>query len=102
MLQHAKTWTSEEIFKGLFNSQKAFETAKGMGVVRETLMKFLGGNWTAFKVQSALAKYATWEGNMAEGFFSHIIPNGDRSSILRAQDASKSYFIRLTSWRRRI
>ena len=49
-----KTWEStEETFSSLFEDERGWRRAKA-GVGRDTLMKFLGGNWTAFKVQTAL------------------------------------------------
>lgn len=54
-LQKYKNWdTSAEIIKGLFDNQKSYETSKGMGVGRNTLIKFLGGNWTGYKVEVSL------------------------------------------------
>jgi ParB-like chromosome segregation protein Spo0J len=48
-------WSSSgEIAKCLFNSKTAFNEAKTKGVGRDTLVKFLGGNWTGHKVRTAL------------------------------------------------
>lgn len=49
-----KLATSDKSIRGLFDNQRAFETAKGMGVGRETILKFLGGNWTGGMIQGAL------------------------------------------------
>lgn len=41
-----ETWeTSDKFIKGLFDNQRSFETAKGMGIGRDTILKFLGKNW---------------------------------------------------------
>ena len=54
LAKYKRLETSPEIWRGLFDSQRAFETAKGMGVGEPTLTKFLGGNWTKHKVGEAL------------------------------------------------
>ena len=49
---------TEEIFSHLFENPKAFTNAKREdkgGVGRETIVKFLGGNWTDYRVQTALS-----------------------------------------------
>ncbi len=54
-LAKCETWaTSDKSIKGLFDCQRAFETAKGMGVGRDTIQKFLGSNMKAWMVQNAL------------------------------------------------
>ena len=53
----AKGWKdSAQMFRVLFDSQHAFEQAmrKEGGVGRNTLVKFLGGNWSDRKVETAL------------------------------------------------
>ena len=43
-LKNSKDWaTSYKSVKGLFGNQKSFETAKGMGVGRTTILKFKPG-----------------------------------------------------------
>ena len=55
-LAKCETWaTSDKSIRGLFDSQRAYETAKGMGVGRETIQKFLGGNWKQSVIAEALA-----------------------------------------------
>ena len=46
--------TSGEITRCLFKNQTAFAEAKTKGVGRDTLVKFLGGNWTEHAVRVAL------------------------------------------------
>lgn len=62
-LAKCEKWTtSDKNIKGLFENQRAFETAKGMGVGRDTIVKFLNagndegrkGSWKAHIVQKAL------------------------------------------------
>jgi len=43
--------TSNNSIKGLFDTQRAFETTKGMGVGQTTILKFLGGNWKQHMIQ---------------------------------------------------
>jgi len=53
----AKGWNdSDKNIRVLFNSKHALEQAmrKDSGVGRDTILKFLGGNWKAWMVQSAL------------------------------------------------
>ena len=54
-LAKSKSWgTSNKIIKGLFDSEKAFDTTKGMGAGQTTILKFLGGHWKQWMVQEAL------------------------------------------------
>jgi hypothetical protein len=47
--------TSDKSIRGLFDSKKAYETSKGMGVGRDTIKDFLGGNWKGWVIQEALS-----------------------------------------------
>ena len=55
LIKCEKWTTSNKFIKGLFDSQRAYETAKGMGVGQTTILKFLGGNWKQWMVQEALS-----------------------------------------------
>lgn len=39
-----------------FLNEHAFDVAKGMGVGKQTIQKFLGGNWKEWEIQEALAQ----------------------------------------------
>jgi hypothetical protein len=49
--------TSQEFLKGLFDSKKAFDTARGMGVGESVVKKFLGSNWSTHMIRESLAVY---------------------------------------------
>lgn len=54
-----ETWAefkrrADNVVSSLFLSQESFAEPKGKGVGRETLQKFLGGNWKQTMIQSAL------------------------------------------------
>ncbi|MCF7944426.1 MAG: ParB/RepB/Spo0J family partition protein [Spirochaetia bacterium] len=49
-----KLGTSNSFIRGLFESQRAFETTKGLGVGQTTILKFLGGAWKQYQIQRAL------------------------------------------------
>ncbi len=57
--------TSGNVTRCLFDSQTAYTEAKSKGVGRETILKFLGGNWKGSMIRDALdgelAKYETWK-----------------------------------------
>lgn len=52
-----KGWTTSGKFtRGLFANEHAFETARGMGVGRDLILKFLGGSWKEWEVKEALGQ----------------------------------------------
>lgn len=56
-LAKCKTWEdfrSDKTIGGLFKSENDWSTPKGKGVGRETILKFLGGNWKEWMIQEAL------------------------------------------------
>ena len=55
-LAKCKDWaTSGKFARGLFDNQKAFETSKGMGVGRDTILTFLGKTWNEHEIKFALS-----------------------------------------------
>lgn len=53
--QMDKGWnTFDASVRGLIKNEHAFKTARGMGVGRDLLKAFLGGNWSDFEIQHAL------------------------------------------------
>jgi len=63
MLKTTIWQTSAPLMQGLLGSQRAFETAKGQGVGREIIKRFLGKNWSMRKVEQALAQIHADEEN---------------------------------------
>ncbi len=45
---------ADDIISSLFDNEGNLQQAKQKGVGRETILKFLGGNWSGYKIQEAL------------------------------------------------
>jgi len=56
-LAKCETWeeaTSNKSIRGLFETQRSFETTKGSGVGQTTILKFLGTGWKQWMIQDSL------------------------------------------------
>ena len=59
--------TSSKLLRGVFESVKSFDTVKGQGVGKETILKFLGGNWSLGMISAALSQLkAVKDGDLDE------------------------------------
>lgn len=57
-LAKCKTWKefrSDRFIRPIIQTEPEFRSIKGKGIGRETILKFLGGNWKAWMIEAALA-----------------------------------------------
>jgi len=66
--------TSHEVIRGLFDNQRAFETAKGRGVGQGTILKFLGPSWKDWQIQIALAALKAEKDNFLDRAAAELFP----------------------------
>ena len=48
--------TLDKSIQGMFDSQRGYETSKGMGVGKYLIKKFLNSDWKEWEIQEALAQ----------------------------------------------
>jgi hypothetical protein len=81
------TWEeirSEEFIRTIgIESGQAFAKVKGAGAGRETILQFLGSNWTAWHIQNAMATLNGIEsGDLSEKAFESL-PSLEHANVLR-------------------
>jgi len=79
-----ETWdTSGKYTKGLFINQRSFETAKGMGIGRDAILKFLGGNWKDWIVREALDTFALHKSGVVDRKTIETIPKMTQAHVFK-------------------
>lgn len=83
-LSKHETWdTSGKYTKGLFINQRSFETAKGMGIGRDTILKFLGGNWKSWMVREALDTLALHKSGVIDRKTIETLPRMTQAQVFK-------------------